>query len=311
MGDTIFSIDNQSKEFGDELLIKPKRIASLQTQSMEITLPKSSGISLKIAPDATRGNDYPTARLQKGLLLTHNGLDLSEEGVGFGVPLLKRGIKILYPGNIELVSSRNGTLEQVTAKFTLNLEEKVILPGFKSAQSNRLYPVKYLLAAIIRRWPPLRGFLTTLSNALRWMFGLKTVFEIAEFSSSLIMIYTIDRQAGTLTVEVDTKNLSGNGITEVFVLNEQGARYFNVYRDSSGTLLRGEAIGCWDKVTAEQASFLSETHRLAFTLHQVKGATLYRGRELIGSRLAWSGFGYSFQPTIERFSYQVSIESLQ
>jgi hypothetical protein len=311
MGDTKFSIDNQSKEFSDELLIKPKRIASLQTQSMEITLPKSSGISLKIAPDATRGNDYPTARLQKGLLLTHNGLDLSEEGVGFGVPLLKRGIKILYPGNIELVSSRNGTLEQVTAKFTLNLEEKVILPGFKSAQSNRLYPVKYLLAAIIRRWAPLRGFLTTLSNALRWMFGLKTVFEIAEFSSSLIMIYTIDRQAGALIVEVDTKNLSGNGITEVFVLNEQGARYFNVYRDSSGTLLRGEAIGCWDKVTAEQASFLSETHRLAFTLHQVKGATLYRGRELIGSRLAWSGFGYSFQPTIERFSYQVSIESLQ
>lgn len=310
MDHTKLAIDNQSQHFGDEILKKPKRIASHQTQSMEITLPKFSGISLKIANDATRKNGYPTARLQKGILLTQDGLDLSQEGVGFGVPLLKRGIKIIYPGYIELVPSRNGTLVQVTAIFTLNLEEKVTLPGFKSAQSNRLYPVKYLLAAIIRRCPPLRGFLTTLSNALRWMFGLKTVFEIAEFSTSVITIYTIDRQAGTLTVEVDTKNLSGNGVTEVFVLNEQGAGYFDVYRDSSGTLLRGEAIGCWDKVTAEQASFLSESHRLAFTLHQVKGATLYRGRELIGSRLAWSGFGYAFQPTIDRFSYQVSIESL-
>lgn len=310
MDHTKLAIDNQSQHFSDEILKKPKRIASYQTQSMEITLPKFSGISLKIANDATRKNGYPTARLQKGILLTQDGLDLSQEGVGFGVPLLKRGIKIIYPGYIELVPSRNGTLVQVTAIFTLNLEEKVTLPGFKSAQSNRLYPVKYLLAAIIRRCPPLRGFLTTLSNALRWMFGLKTVFEIAEFSTSVITIYTIDRQAGTLKVEVDTKNLSGNGVTEVFVLNEQGARYFDVYRDSSGTLLRGEAIGCWDKVTAEQASFLSESHRLAFTLHQVKGATLYRGRELIGSRLAWSGFGYAFQPTIDRFSYQVSIESL-
>ena len=256
MDSTKSANDSQSQDFSDEILIIPERMASHQTHSMEITLPKSSGISLKIANDATRGNGYPTARLQKGLLLTHDGVDLSEEGVGFGVPLLKRGIKILYPGSIEMVSSRNGTLEQVTVKFALNLEEKVTLPGFDSAHSNRLYPVKYLLAAFMRRCPALRGLLTALSNALRWIFGLKTVFEKAEFSTNVIMIYTVDRQAGTLTIDIDTKNLSGNGITEVFVLNEQGARYFDVYRDSSGTLLRGEAIGCWDKVTAEQASFL-------------------------------------------------------
>jgi hypothetical protein len=243
--------------------------------------------------------------------LIHDAQDLSEEGVGFGVPLLKRGIHILYPGYIELASQQNGQVQQVTVKFTLDLEEKVTLPGFESARSNLLYPVKYLLAALLRRYPPLRGLLTAMSNALRWMFGLKTVFEKGGFSTNVNMVYTVDRQAGTITIEVDPTNLSGNGITEVFVLNEQGARYFDLYRDSSGTFLRGKAIGPWDKVTAEQASFVCNTHQLAYTLQQVKGATLYRGRELIGSRLAWSGFGYSFPPTIESFRYQVSIERLQ
>jgi hypothetical protein len=142
------------------------------------------------------------------------------------------------------------------------------------------------------------------------MFGWKTVFENAGFSTNVKMIYTVDRQAGIINIELDPANLSGNGITEVFVLNEQGARCFDQYRDSSGTILRGKAIGCWDKVTAEQASFMSGAHQLAFTLPLVNGATLNRGRELIGSRLAWSGFGYTFPPTIERFCYQVRIERI-
>ena len=69
----------------------------------------------------------------------------------------------------------------------------------------------------------------------------------------------------------------GTAITEVVVMNEQGAHHFDLYRDSSGTLLRGKEIGCWDEVTAERASFISETHRLAFTLQQVKGARLFGG----------------------------------
>jgi hypothetical protein len=311
MESTKSPFDNLSQDSSEEIMVKPKRMDCDETHSMEIIFPESLGISLKITTDTTPGNGYPTARLQKGLLLIHGGLELSEEGVGFGVPLLKRGIQIVYPGCIELASQQNGPVQQVTVKFTLDLVEKVTLPGFDSARSNLLYPLKYLLAALMRRYSPLRGLLTAISNALRWMFGLKTVFEKAGFSMNVIMVYTIDRQAGILEIEIDPTNLSENGVTEVFVLNEQGARYFDLYRDSSGTSLRGKAIGCWDKVTAEQASFICETRQLAFTLQQVKGATLFRGRELIGSRLAWSGFGYSFPSTIESFSYQVRIERPQ
>jgi len=40
----------------------------------------------------------------------------------------------------------------------------------------------------------------------------------------------------------------------------------------------------------------------------VKGARLFRGRELVSSRLAWAGFGYSFPPSIKRFVYELGIE---
>ena len=122
------------------------------------------------------------------------------------------------------------------------------------------------------------------------------------------MTYTVDSRTGKIDVEVDTNDLSTDSITEVVVMNEQGAHHFDRYRDSGGTCLRGKEIGCWDEVTAEEASFISSTHRVAFTLERVKGARLFRGRELIGSRLAWSGFGYSFPPAVERFSYAVKIE---
>ena len=78
--------------------------------------------------------------------------------------------------------------------------------------------------------------------------------------------------------------------------------HFDRYRDTSGISLQGDEIGCWDEVNAEEAWFESSTRQIAFRLGQVKGARLFRGRELIGSRLAWAGFGYSFPPSIREIA---------
>jgi len=105
-------------------------------------------------------------------------------------------------------------------------------------------------------------------------------------------------------------SLPQDGITEVIVMNEQGAHYFDQYHDSTGASLAGKEIGCWDEVAASEAGFASSNQRVAFTLPRVPGAQLFRGRELVGSRLAWAGFGYSFPPAISRFNYSVKIEVL-
>ena len=267
---------------------------------MAFTIPMAAGIVLKFSTDPAGGKNYPTAGLQKGFLLLQDGQDLAEEGVGFGVPILKRGMQTIFPGASRLISIQEDAARQVTdvqMVYSMNLEERMVRPGFDSVRSKFLYAVKNFLADGIRRIPLLRPLLTAASNALRWLFGWQTTYEQSGTSTTVSVAYSFDRHAGTIQVEVDTAHLSGSGITEVVLMNEQGANAFDEFCDSDGIRLHGSQIGCWDKVTADWASFVSETHGLAFTLRQVKGAAIFRGRELVGSRLAWSGFGYSFPPS--------------
>jgi len=275
---------------------------------MQKIIPMFPGLSLRIATNPSRGDDYPTARLQKGFQLIHDDEELAEEAVGFGVPVLKRGFQTVFPGEIELTSLRRGSIWEIVASFKMNLEEKITKPGSGSVRSKPFYTLKNSFAALHRHLPLIRGVLTASSNALRWIFDWETIFEDIRFCTNVKVVYTIDSQTGKVNVEVDTTGLPRDCITEVIMMNEQGANYFDRYRDSNGTCLRGREIGSWDEVTAKEATFISDTHHLSFSLEQVKGARLFRGRELVGSRLAWSGFGYSFPPTIERFCYTVRID---
>ena len=287
-----------------------QKLAGEKTSDKDITIPLFSEISLKIGPVFAIGEDYPTSRLQKGLILISNGQDLAEEGVGFGVQVLKMGVKTIFPGGIDLACLEEGAWHVIAATFYMNLQERLTSRNFGSVQSRSLNWIKDHLADVHRRFPPARGFMMALSNTLRSSFGWQTTFEEAGYNHAVKVIYTVDSQAGVIAVDVDTSGVPKNGVTEVIVMNEQGAQHFDTYSDSSGTLLRGEAIGSWEEVTAERASFISNAHRLAFSLQQIDGARLFRGRELIGSRLAWSGFGYCLQPTDQRFAYTLAVERL-
>ncbi len=141
------------------------------------------------------------------------------------------------------------------------------------------------------------------------MFNWKTTYTDADFSTELKVISTIDIETGIVSFEIDASALPSS-ISEVVVMNEQGAHHFDIYQDSCGVFLQGPEIGHWDEVHAEEAWFENSTRRIAFRLSQVKGARLFRGRELVDSRLAWAGFGYSFAPSIKRFRYKLKIERL-
>lgn len=277
---------------------------------MNITVPILVGAALKIHDLAENGLTYPTARLQKGLVLVKNDQELVEEAVGFGVPLLKRGNQTIFPGGVELIDQQSGRSVNVIARFTLNLEEKLGQPGQRGIKNNRLYAVKNSLAALIRRRPKSREPLTLASNALRRLFNWETKFEEANFNAEVQMCYTFVPNSGRIIIELDAGDLSRDGVTEIVIMNEQGAHHFDQYRDASGAVLRRSEISCWDEVTTDWASFVSEKDRLAFTLWQLDSAKLFRGRELIGSRLAWSGFGYSIPPAIKTIRYELMIDEL-
>ena len=243
-------------------------------------------------------------------MLFQHGQDLAEEAVGFGLPMVKRGNQAFFPGNVELDLVQGNSTWAVSAVYTINLVEKVARPGGASVNNQWLYAAKNSLAAFIRQFPPARGVLTSLSSGLRKLFGWETTYERAGFSTQVRMIYTFDEESRVLTVEAGFASLPQGKVTEAIVMNEQGAHTFDQYRDSSGISLSGKEIGCWDEVSAEEASFASSTRRVAFTLPRVAGASLFRGRELVGSRLAWAGFGYTIRPAARAFRYTVRLEKL-
>ena len=277
---------------------------------MKIDLPLDAGLELQIASGIDRGSPYPTARLQKGFVLLHEGKDLSEEAVGFGVPILKRGLQTIFPGEVDLYLHGGSTQTKVSARYHLSLEERIERNGSGSVNSPLVYASKNSLAAVIRQIPFMRKLLTNTSNLLRSHLSLETTYEASEFSTYVVLTYTIDDTNGRIKVELVGGDFIPGSISEIIIMNEMGAHHFDQYQDSDGVTQRGDEIGCWDAVEAAEAAFIDETHKVSFSLSQVKGARLYRGRELIEPRLAWAGFGYSFPPGLKPFSYEVTIKKL-
>ena len=277
---------------------------------MDITLPILKNLELKLTDGPGERKEYPSSRLQKGLLLNYPSQDLAEEAVGFGLPVLKCGMQTFFPGAVELESRLQGSFCVVTAVYTINLVEKITKPGEPSMNLSLIYSAKNYLAAYIRHFPLARGFLTSLSSGLRRLFGWETAYEEAGFSARVKMSYRIDPQTGIIAIDADWSDVPLEKITEAIIMDEQGAHAFDQYRDSFGIFLSGKEIGCWDEVFAGEACFVSSACQVAFTVSRVSGARLFRGRELVGSRLAWAGFGYSIPPMTGRFFYTVKIEEL-
>jgi hypothetical protein len=277
---------------------------------MKLNFQLKPGFELQFTSGADKANHYPTARIQKGLILFYEGMDLSEEAVGLGVPILKRGLQTIFPSEADLYLHGNCEQKKVSARFKLNIEERLSRSGSVPVKNPIIYAGKNWLAATIRHIPFMRRLLTNTSNLLRSHLDLHTTYEQSDFSTYVVLTYLIDDANGKILVELKGGDFLSNSITEVILMNELGAHYFDQYQDSDGIYQNGEEISCWDPVIADEASFIDQTHKISFGLHQVQGARLYRGRELIEPRLAWSGFGYSFPPDLKQFTYTLNIKHL-
>jgi hypothetical protein len=277
---------------------------------MEMEIPVSQDLALRITDRPDGRMEYPTSSLLKALVLTYRGRELAEEAVGFGVPVLKQGLETVFPGEVVLELAHTDSTWTITADYCLNRVERMSQPNKTKIGNPWFYAAKNSLSAFMVRFAPARGPLTALSSGLRGLFGWKTTYVKAGFSIPVKMTYAFDQTTGVLSIEADLAGLPPGRISEVIVMIEQGAHYFNQYSDSSGKRLSGKGVGSWDEVTAEEASFASNAQQVAFSVHQVPGARLFRGRELIGARLAWSGFGYSFPPTQGTFGCTIRIIEL-
>jgi hypothetical protein len=252
---------------------------------------------------AGAAHGYPTGRLQRGLLLADGPRDLAEEGVGFGVPVLKLGTHAVFPGGADVTARRSGDVCEVEILYRLDLVERLAAADGSPVTPAALYAAKDALAALHRRQPAAPGQLSATSSGLRPRFGWVTTNAPV---ASLPVRIRVDAGTGRLDVSVGLDRLPP-AVTEVAVMNEQGARAFDRYEEPGGPVLHGRGIGTWDLVGRPGARFVSRAAGVAFALDGADGATVRRGRELIGARLAWAGFGLSVTPPRGALSYTLSV----
>ncbi len=277
------------------------------TSRAPMRIEMTKGLCLLIKNPGIEKGDYPACKIQKGFVLVHENRDLSEEGIGFAVPVLRFGHESIFPGNARVTTEKNGDTTVINIDYDMNLVERMMVKSRNSINSKAFYKIKEYFSRLHRDFPQLRRILVRTSNSLRCACGIETRFEKVASAGIVSIVNTINARKGTIHVSVDMSNVKKEECTGVNIMNELGANHFSTYRDSNGLFLRGNAIGTWDEVFADEASFIDSIDKIVFTLNRVNGAKMFRGRELVEGRLAWSGLAYALPRDIINFAYDIRI----
>jgi len=263
------------------------------------------GISLLVKEPERENENYPSCRIQKGLILVHDNKDLSEEGIGFGVPVLKFGQKTIFPGNGCIMIRIEEDRTFVNIDYDLNLAEMIYIKG-RRIESGIFYKIAGYFSRLHRKYPFSRKLLTRCSIAMRRAFAIETRFEETAPAGLVKVEYNICTD-GIIHIRADLSTVKKERCTEVMIMNEQGAEYFDTCCDSEGTHLIRNEIGSWSETFSNEVSFIDPHNNIAFTLSRVRGSRMFFGRELLKNRLAWSGLAYSLTPAKLNFAYDIRI----
>ena len=218
------------------------------------------------------------------------------------MPVLKLGTESIFPGSWKISTERCDGHTLVKAEYTMNLVAR--MSKGDTVIKNQIFCLACdMFSRIHRVYPKLRRGMSNLSGILRRSTGLKDAFCEISCMGSVSATYLITDSK----VDVFLRFPLIDGCTEKIVLNELGANWFDTYRDSEGCILKGNEIGSWDEIFVDEATFLDPADGLSFALKAVDGARMFRGRELVPDRLAWSGLAYVLPPRREELAYSVTI----
>lgn len=279
-------------------------IISSQILQKPVTIPVTNQLSLRMYPDS-RPHCMETSDLQKGLILLFNGKERVEEGIGFGVPVVKYLDKTYFSGIAKISKHKISSGSIIEKTYLMDTISKKTWQG--SYIDDNFYSIWHKKFAKIylshKELSPLFNRLMEYRELAR----IKTEFVKVKSRGIVKIEYLIE--GSSVEVNADFSDLSLNGGEELLVLNEQGSTIFDTYRDSNGLTLVGPKIGGWHQVTAKYASMLNNGGQIAFKLDKTPEATLFRGWERTKNRFSWAGLSYSLSPFCKTFSYTISINS--
>jgi hypothetical protein len=268
-----------------------------------ITVDITRHLSVRLYRDC-RPSCLETGVLQKGLVLLFNGRELIEEGVGFGVPIVKYADKTFFSSNAEVSIKKIGPAITLTKIYTL---DTVSLKKFGQTAyiDDGLYsPLRKTFQTLYLQHKKLTPVFNKVME-LRDLVNIKTEFVTIKSRGTVTVNYHC--MQNRIEVQADFSKVTLNKCCEVLILNEQGSGTFQKYTDSSGLNLVGNKIGAWETVTADQSSLQSANGQVSFTIQNAQGATVFRGWEHTRKRFSWAGLSYSMPPKNDTFAYSIGL----
>ena len=245
-----------------------------------------------------------TAPLQKGLVLVLNGNELVEEGMGFGVPVVKYKDKTYFSSSANSLVKKSVYSSALVKSFVLDtVSRKRIGNGFYVDDKlyhflHRAFELLYL------KYPSLARSFNRIME-LRRTFKIQTEFRRVKPRGKIIFEYCCTPKEILIKTELSLLEL--DRCREILILNEQGSSFFRRYADSSGLVLFDQKIGAWTEVTADTASLSDSKQTLEFAVKSKSASALFRGWEKTRNRFSWGGLAYRLPPRNSTFCYSIRL----
>lgn len=260
-------------------------------------------LSVRIYQDC-RPNYLETGALQKGLVLLLDEVELIEEGVGFGVPVVKYEDKTFFSSKADLSIKKSGSDIVITKVFIL---DTVSIKKFGNASyiDDAVYsPLRKTFERLYLKHKKLMPLFNKVME-FRDLANIKTEFIKVKPRGKVTMTYHC--QPTSIDISADFSKIVLDKCSEVLVLNEQGSSFFRKYVDSNGLSLLDHKIGAWETVTADQASLQEVRGQVSFCIGNSRGVRFFRGWEHTRNRFSWAGLSYSMRPNNGSFNYTIGL----
>ncbi len=245
-----------------------------------------------------------TASLQKGLVLTLDGEELIEEGLGFGAPVVKYRDKTYFSSSAEISIERTASTRRVSKTYVMDAVSRKKFWRATYIDDGVYSSIRKTFAKAYLSKKNLSPYFNAVME-LRQLAKIKTEFLKVKPRGTVTVTYEV--KPTQIEVSVDFSDLSLSRCDEILVLNEQGSSAFQKYVDANGLTLLGRDIGAWDAVAADWASLVNVKGQLSFSLRRMRGAKLFRGWERTKNRFSWAGLSYSLKPTCGTLNYTVEL----
>ncbi len=262
--------------------------------------PFSSSASFRVY-STTEPHNWKIRDLQKGLILVYNGTEMVGEGTGFGVPVLVYSDETYFSGSSKVDVSPNDGSRIVCKEFAM---DRVTRNRFRNVTLENRIARRFFtrLADVYQTHPRLRSL--TLKD-LTGKMTVDTTFREAISRGKVVVTYTMN--GPRVGVRADFRGLETKGLQKIFMLNEQGSRFFREYSDSEGAELLDTHIGAWDGISAKWGCLKILKGEFGFRLWRVEDSILRRGREFLDGSLDWVGLDYEVNLGMDVFEYMIEV----